>query len=92
MDPLGVLTQGEREYGLGVGTPVAMMATNTGALARYGFQPSRRQASAAWFVHVMHLTQKRGDIPWSCPLIAGETSLSSRWGTQKRLCAAVIGR
>jgi flagellar motor component MotA len=38
MDPLGVLTQGEREYGLGVGTPVAMMATNTGALARYGFR------------------------------------------------------
>jgi hypothetical protein len=48
-----------------VRTPVAMMATNTGALARYGFQLSRRQASGAWFVHVMHLTSKRGDIPWS---------------------------
>jgi hypothetical protein len=31
----------------------------TGALARYGFQLSRWQASTAWFVHVMHLTSKR---------------------------------
>jgi hypothetical protein len=56
---------GQGDYGLGVRTPVAMMAMNSGAFARYGFQLSRQQASAAWFVHVMHLTSKRGDIPWS---------------------------
>jgi hypothetical protein len=47
------------DYGLGVRTPLAMMATNNGAFARYGFQLSRRQTSAARFVHVMHLTSKK---------------------------------
>jgi hypothetical protein len=57
---------------------VAMMATNTGALARYGFQLPADKRLLHWFIHVMHLTSKGGDIPWSWSLIAGETSLSLR--------------
>ena len=66
-------------------TAVAMMATNTDALARYGFQLSRRQASGAWFVHVMHLTSKRAIFRGVDPLLLVRQAFRCAGGNQKRL-------